>query len=80
MSWIKTSERIPELTHKLYDCCGYEFWMSDPVILVYEGATAIGAYAGEDGWCLLNGDQRYTSGEVTHWMPLPEPPKEDEHE
>ena len=76
--WIQTSERLPELTHVACDYCGYEFKHSDAVICVYEGRARIGKYCGEDGWCLREGDQRYVTGDIPYWMPLPEPPKEAE--
>ena len=38
-----------------------------------------GCYWSESGLCWTDGDRYYLKGRVqpTHWMPLPEPPKED---
>ena len=68
MNWISVKDYIPEL-------------MKD--VLVYDARNknmAVGSlwkkeddsyfWKDSSGWML-------TIGEVTHWMPLPEPPKED---
>ena len=70
--WISVEERLPE---------NY-----GPVLVACEGLTiggaapiAIGSYGGgfwsladADGTCYLT---KYMRVVVTHWMPLPEPPK-----
>lgn len=64
MEWISVSDRLPE---------------DDREVLVWGcGFMAIGwCNNGKDGryWCANDFD--YKDGEVTHWRPLPEPPKED---
>lgn len=69
--WISVEERLPE-ADKRYG--GYEY---SAELLVYDGLRRRAAY-----YCHTSGvwyDSRYEDDtfEVTHWMPLPEPPKED---
>ena len=68
--WISVEERLPEVD-KRYD--GYEY---SAELLVYDGLRRRAAY-----YCHTSGvwyDSRYEDDtfEVTHWMPMPEPPKE----
>ena len=62
--WISVEERLPE---------DYE----DVVIIMRNGASSWYrvAYREYGGWSLGGG--RRVTDEVTHWMPLPEPPKEE---
>ena len=58
--WIETISKLPEN------------WTD---VLVYNEDTkelSVGYYYDSLGWYLQNGELM----EVTHWMPLPEPPKE----
>lgn len=59
--WIPVSERLPLLR-------------DSKAVLVYtkSGETYSGLYLGNNEWTGLLHDFR--EGEVTHWMPLPEPP------
>ena len=65
LRWISVEERLPE---------DYE----DVVIIMREGASSWYrvAYREYGGWSFGGG--RRVNCEVTHWMPLPEPPEEDE--
>jgi hypothetical protein len=62
--WVSVEERLPEIAN----------WSGDRV-LVYteEGAIHTGIYEGEpaDNWP----DKFNDSGYITHWQPLPSPPK-----
>ena len=50
----------------------------DDVLVLLEGKNAdIAWFNGYDGTWHTNG---YYSGTVTHWMPLLEPPKEEQHD
>jgi hypothetical protein len=62
--WISVKERMPK---------------EDEVVLVFGGRSIYTAYYGENryggiGWHKLN--SKYHNCNPTHWMPLPEPPKE----
>ena len=73
--WISASERLPESdgTYIVTACdegcsCGEGIWY-DTVVVVAE------YYRGS--WTWYEGETDYDwNGIVTHWMPLPEPPKE----
>ena len=73
--WISVKDRLPEESGNYIVCCddsscsyGEGIWYSSDVVVVseyYEGSWIW--YVGDTEWSLEN--------IVTHWMPLPEPPK-----
>ena len=67
--WIPISERLPELHTKVL-CCGKRGGR-------FIAETTVVVLGGREHICW---DRRNGRGcpEVTHWMPLPEPPKECE--
>ena len=84
--WIPVSERLPEehesIFAKLYKTDRWEPLMfkkiSDEVLAVVkfeDGTRKVKTIHTRDGeWRFIN---LYKAKEVTHWMPLPEPPKEE---
>lgn len=70
--WISVEERLPEI--------------SDIVLVIANGkprenitlhnAFLMASYWGEEGW-IADGFEGWDALQVTHWMPLPEPPKEE---
>ena len=74
--WIPVSERLPDkITNKVIVLCKNG----------YRGFGHYEDYKGEQTWYNLESDKPFTdwdledceSYEVTHWMPTPQPPKED---
>lgn len=74
--WIPVTERLPEkITNKVIVLCKNG----------YRGFGHYENYKGKQTWYNLENDRPFTdwdledceSYEVTHWMPLPEPHKED---
>ena len=65
--WISVKERLPE------DLC-------EVLICDDKGRMVVGHYDEDDGhfWKRVNADT-FHSVNATHWMPLPEPPKEGKH-
>ena len=73
--WISVNDRLPEESGNYIVCCddsscsyGEGIWYSSDVVVVseyYEGSWTW--YEGCTEWSLEN--------IVTHWMPLPQPPK-----
>ena len=77
MEWIKCEDRLPILeTDKFKDYESFE-------VIVYDGhrvfSCDVGAGRAHKFWCefILDGMNGYQK-HITHWMPLPEPPKETE--
>lgn len=72
MKWIPVTERLPEENIKV-------------LLLCKNKATFVGVhgkyYAGTESrfkiFTALNSTKLLNKGRVTHWMELPEPPKED---
>ena len=61
--WIPVSERLPEKFHSVLTARKIGDWFS----IDMESIGANGKWLGDI----------FTNNEVTHWMPLPEPPKGD---
>ena len=69
--WIPVSERLPEV-----ECYTYS---TDVLFCEYEEGIHVGYVCFETGaWKDRYSRDIYADYKVTHWMPLPEPPKEDE--
>ena len=80
--WISVNERLPACTH---ECKYYEdenvsgdiVQESDVVLFRGEGKVFAGVFDEYDlWWGYFPGNIAFTVHDVTHWMPLPEPPKE----
>lgn len=72
-TWIPVTDRFPEEDVSV-------------LVLCKNHAMFVGfyrVYSQEGRWhtkTALNSSKLLNKGRVTHWMPLPEPPKEDDHE
>lgn len=82
MEWISVKDKLPELTNEFYDRkCSDDLLIAFHNDLNDEPDITIG-YCREDKTTIdgilwfdfIQNDGVY--GDVTHWMPLPEPPKE----
>jgi hypothetical protein len=76
--WISVKDRLPEETKKGYSDC--VLVLGKALGEFYHG---IGYYVFDKFWpphwnCSGNWDEECDSLDITHWMPLPEPPKECE--
>jgi hypothetical protein len=67
--WIPVTERLPE----------HSYGESNSVLTVSSLGTMRVLYFDGGNWCYPTGEALTTAGKfpVTHWMPLPEPPKEE---
>lgn len=67
--WISVEDRLPEVDQPVMICA-------------FGKSVGEGVYRGHDGfhhvWKMYASSGTYWDGEVTHYMPLPEPPKEDD--
>lgn len=61
LKWIPVSERLPESEKKV-------------LCILYDGFFCILEWTYWD-WLWNDGHNVYAEKDVTHWMPLPEPPK-----
>ena len=75
--WIPVAERLPELYQECFVLVKMKYeWEKD-----YEYNVDSGCYVGEHGYIgNFNTYNDWNEGQddiqITHWMPLPEPPKE----
>ena len=69
MEWISVKDSLPD-KNGLYLCCWKALCDANSWIV------RIGDWRFE-GWMNLY-DEPYKEGLITHWMPLPEPPKGEE--
>ena len=60
--WISVNERLPDAVDQY-------------LVITDESAVYIAAFTGSRWFCSLNGN---FLREVTHWMPLPDPPEVEE--
>lgn len=66
MEWISIKDRVPENT-------------DDVLVIDDDGKMSVSCYflhQGYDGYIFEDRDCCRRMGEISHWMPLPEPPKE----
>jgi hypothetical protein len=61
--WIPVSERLPERNTEVLVCDTREDYVS------------IWGYIGDELW--FGEEITWATEDITHWMPLPEPPKEE---
>jgi membrane-bound lytic murein transglycosylase MltF len=72
MKWISVKERLPELSTK--DKWDYGNSYSDKVIVIEQGESYFAKYRQDiSQWTVFG---RTGNIQVSHWMPLPEPPTE----
>ena len=71
--WINVKDRIPE-NDRSYLTIGPRGVMR--VAKAYIPAQVLKTYGGDPNYVLWTCESRFVS--VTHWMPLPEPPKGDD--
>ena len=64
--WIPVTERLPEPFVSVLACIPSE----EPLPTVHDSYIA-----DHSAWVCILTAERYKTGEVTHWMPIPQPPK-----
>lgn len=72
MEWISVKDRLPEDYEKVIAYC-------NKTNKYFVGFARKSSYSGDTYWLLVgaSGAVYYVKSKVTHWMPLPEPPKEE---
>ena len=75
MKWIKCSESMPYKEHNTESGCtylvAYEIFLDSKTWL---GVDVVCYHDEEGGW---HGNDLVDKDKITHWMPLPHPPKDD---
>lgn len=66
MDWIRVEDRLPDIGKDILFVLKTNFGTK----IVGEGARR------KDYWIQYGWDLKVSNADVTHWMPLPEPPKE----
>lgn len=78
--WISVKDRLPnedgkylcyvEFTFGSYiDCCYFSHNLEEVNEFIFNGKQRCGWYINDDDWGAVEKQN------ITHWMPLPEPPK-----
>lgn len=73
--WISVKDRLPEVGNS-YIVAGKQRYPGEPWEYFTDVAVFQGSYI-DDFWDTFNDWDEGQEIHITHWMPLPEPPKED---
>lgn len=68
--WIPVEERLPERD----DCVAVCVSGKPQTNITLQNAVELATFSGKEGW-ILECWPEWESADVTHWMPLPQPPK-----
>ena len=69
--WIPVTERLPDTAERVLVCRTWRGMVYKPAYGYYQD------FPNQKGcWYILTEEGYYPQREVTHWMPLPEPPRE----
>ena len=70
--WISIEDKLPEKNNEVLITDGYSVW----------GGFSREYSQNEEGWCWFDNSEEgyFNTDEITHWMPLPEPPKGENNE
>lgn len=68
--WIPVEERLPEGD----DCVAVCVSGKPQTNITLQNAVELATFSGKEGW-ILECWPEWESADVTHWMPLPQPPK-----
>ena len=74
-TWIKVEDRLPKEGTPVIVVINWDFDQQDPDVSASPGVLSNGDWYG--CWFDFAEPIQSISGIVTHWMPLPEPPKEE---
>lgn len=74
--WISVEDKLPDVDKNKYDHESVYVIATNGKVarpMIYERARVRGKRVYRWKWCW---DKIYDYSDITHWMPLPEPPKE----
>lgn len=73
--WISVKDRLPDECDNLVLAIANGKPCRN---ITLEDAYVLASYVPNEGW-IIDEWPMWEEAEVTHWMPLPEPPKEEHH-
>ena len=75
--WIPVTERLPKRPPDRVDDQGRSWFTTGIECLVYDGKNVFAAHYCFMNKCFWYSDSLHPLKNITHWTPLPEPPKEE---
>ena len=73
--WISVKDRLPVQPHNRVDEQGRYWFTPDIDCIVYDGKIVFAAHYSFQNKSFWYSDTLHPLKNITHWMPLPEPPK-----
>ena len=73
--WIPVKDRLPEQPTNRVDEQGRSWFTPDIDCIVYDGENVFAAHYYFQNKCFWYSDTLHPLKNITHWMPLPNPPK-----
>ena len=75
--WISVTERLPEQPPNRVDEQGRSWSTQDIDCIVYDGKIVFAAHYSFQNKFFWYSDTLHPLKNITHWMPMPEPPEDD---
>ena len=75
--WIPVTERLPVQPPNRVDEQGRSWFTTGIECIVYDSENVLAAHYCFQNKCFWYADTLHPLKNITHWMPLPEPPTED---
>ena len=75
--WISVKDRLPEQPPNRVDEQGRSWFTQDIDCIVYDGKIVFAAHYSFQNKFFWYSDTLHPLKNITHWMPLPEPPEDD---
>lgn len=73
--WIPVKDRLPEQPPNRVDAQGRSWFTQDIDCIVYDSKIVFAAHYCFQNKCFWYADTLHPLNNITHWMPLPQPPK-----
>ena len=73
--WISVKDMLPEQPPNRVDEQGRSWFTQDIDCIVYDGKIVFAAHYCFQNKCFWYADTLHPLNNITHWMPLPQPPK-----
>ena len=73
--WLSVEDKLPEQPPNRVDAQGRSWFTQDIDCIVYDGKIVFAAHYCFQNKCFWYADTLHPLNNITHWMPLPQPPK-----